>query len=711
MFDDLYPEAAQSALEAKVARPPDPKPSPRFSLWGMTSAVPKGAAAGTAQAIGSTADTLGAFGSVLATTEGSAGGMFSLPTEEEDKQNREATEKLRATGPDYMTEAGRNFRNVAQDYTPDPLTAHTAEKIVFDVARVGTKAIAAAAAVGPGPGAVVAGAEEGFSTSDALAQQGVDLNTRTKVGGVTAAITAASFALPVAGKTVLQTAGLALAGGPVAFMAQNAANKAILKDADYTKLADQYDPFDPMGLALSTLIPLGFGALAMRGASKKSAARAESSEPSAIKMEAKEEAVDAARTSLLRESIDTANPTPGDLASAKPHAEAHAKAIDQMANGERVSVAEDIPPAAALKATEDMAARVEPLRAAVELNKIEPLRLGEAALARLPEERRAAMVDMYTAAAREKPAFDAAVKGIADELGATVKLAALKSATRTVDKVLGDYGGNPTKIKDLVRATILTDSAEAAQRAVAGIFEKFEVMPGGRRNLLDPGINPVDGYRDAKFNVLINGHVAEVQVNLPEMMAAKKQAHPLYEERAKIDREYAGKVLPAEAVARVDALNAKMREIYAPAWEASTKAVNSGSPTGAPLRRAEAGSKTRGGSTSQAMENGTPGQSGLSETGMPSTSSSSALGPKAGSDIGASDASIVGENASFYEREVSRLAAENPEMMVMVDGMDAPKPISEVMAMIKQDLAHDLEDVSLIQVAAECFLSTGMAAA
>jgi len=63
--------------------------------------------------------------------------------------------------------------------------------------------------------------------------------------------------------------------------------------------------------------------------------------------------------------------------------------------------------------------------------------------------------------------------------------------------------------------------------------------------------------------------------------------------------------------------------------------------------------------------------------------------------------------ASFYEKEATRLALENPDVMVMVEGMDAPKPLSEVMAMIKKDLADDIEDSNLIQVAAECFISTG----
>ena len=66
-----------------------------------------------------------------------------------------------------------------------------------------------------------------------------------------------------------------------------------------------------------------------------------------------------------------------------------------------------------------------------------------------------------------------------------------------------------------------------------------------------------------------------------------------------------------------------------------------------------------------------------------------------------------GEKASYHEKEATRLALENPDVMVMVEGMDAPKPLSEVMAMIKKDLADDIEDSNLIQVAAECSISTG----
>ncbi|MFX6949717.1 hypothetical protein ABTH81_21820, partial [Acinetobacter baumannii] len=46
---------------------------------------------------------------------------------------------------------------------------------------------------------------------------------------------------------------------------QQAATRSILQNAGYDKIAEQYDPFDPVGLAVATLIPAGFGAYASRG--------------------------------------------------------------------------------------------------------------------------------------------------------------------------------------------------------------------------------------------------------------------------------------------------------------------------------------------------------------------------------------------------------------------------------------------------------------
>jgi hypothetical protein len=370
MLDDAFQASTDAVLNDLALRPRPPKVQvPSFSVWKTMTAAPRGLAAGASEAAASTAELLGAFGDVSATTEASGRGMFALQSDRERKEAREATEKLRREGVDFRQESGvgPSLRNVAHDYMPDPVAAHGAEVAVGELFRLGGKAIGAATTLGPVAGAVVAGAEEGFTASEKLAEQGVDLGTRSAVGGVTAAITAAGFALPVAGATWKTTAGLALAGGPVSFTAQQAATRAILENADYSKQAAQYDPFDPVGLTLSTLIPFGFGAVAMRGAARAGArgVDAATAPVDAVPVPGKladEATVDAARVNLLREVSDAHRMTPADdLAGATFHQTAVSRAIDQMAGGQRVQVEDVLSEPAMLRATQEITARLKPL--------------------------------------------------------------------------------------------------------------------------------------------------------------------------------------------------------------------------------------------------------------------------------------------------------------------------------------------------------------
>lgn len=356
-LDDAFQSDTDAVLLDMAQRPRPPKrQEPAFSTWGFLKAAPRGAMAGVSQTIGSGADVLEGFSQVL----GSLGTEDWLMPDPADaaRQTEEARKRLKEQGgPTFNSDVGRSFRNVGRDYMPDPVTSHSAEQAVANLFRVGVKAVAAGATIGPIGGAAVVGAEEGFSTADDLAGQGVDLATRAKVGAVTAAFTTGSLALPVAGQTWKTTTGLALAGGPVSFVGQNAATREILENADYAAIGNQYDPFDPVGLALSTLLPLGFGALAMRGARGAKAADSATAKVDEVTGDIAEpvgpprpdaEAVDAARVNLLRENIDNTRPTPAhDLPGAVAHETAVSRAIDQMAAGERVSVT-DVAPANAI---------------------------------------------------------------------------------------------------------------------------------------------------------------------------------------------------------------------------------------------------------------------------------------------------------------------------------------------------------------------------
>lgn len=361
MLDDAFQASTDQALTDLIQRPRPPKPQePAFSMWGLVRAPVRAIPAGVAEAGASIADVAGAVGTLnLASNvpEGASmladlSGGLGAPAE----ARQAATAKMQSGEMFRGGEFATTLRKVAQDYMPDPATAHGAEVTVAEFSRLATKAVGAGLALGPVAGALAAGAEEGFTESEKLAQQGVSVETRSQVGAVTGALTALGFALPVAGQTVRGTVGLALAGGPVSFVAQQAATREILSNAGYDRLADQYDPLDPVGLALSTLVPLGFGMAAMRGAARRAGApEVAKSEMTPIAKAVDEMTVDAARVNLLRENIETRRLAPrDDLIGAQAHEAAVAKAIDQMAAGERVDVTDLIPPQVAERAIREI---------------------------------------------------------------------------------------------------------------------------------------------------------------------------------------------------------------------------------------------------------------------------------------------------------------------------------------------------------------------
>lgn len=328
-------------------------------------------------------------------------------------------------------------------------------------------------------------------------------------------------------------------------------------------------------------------------------------------------------------------------------------------------------------------------------------------MARLAPEQRPALLDQYAKAEAEKPAFDALVAKVSAEVRGVPKLAGLKGVARATEKIVDDYAGDPTKIKDLLRATIEVDNVADAQAAVEAILKQFDVTPGGRRNLLDPAVPSHDGYRDAKFNIKVGDIVAELQVSVPEMLKAKNEVHHLYEERRTLEGKHknADGSYPPEVQARVDELNAQMRVVYEDAWARVTSALKSASDNGAPLRRAESGSNTRGGDTSQAAQAGTPGTPALIDTGMSSTSNKSARGPKSGSDMVSTSEPIVSriaENATM-DAAVRQVLDDRPNAQVLAaDGSAQPAGLAIRAADAKISQAQ--ADAAAFPEAAACAL-------
>jgi hypothetical protein len=350
--------------------------------------------------------------------------------------------------------------------------------------------------------------------------------------------------------------------------------------------------------------------------------------------------------------------------------------------------------------------RAQLLQAVLKGMPVDPVAMRQAERAAAPEmgrlepAQRDVLLGLYEKAEGEKAAFDAQVAKLAQAFRGEAKLADLKGVPRATEKIAADYAGQAGEIKDLLRATIEVDSVADARLVIEQIKKEFDVLPTGQRDLLDPSAPSVDGYRDAKFNVRRGDIVAELQVNLPEMLAAKKQVHHLYEARTKIEREfgYLAKNATPEQLAEIDRLNVAMREVYDPAFaraqsRASVPSIfeNAAGDTGAPLRRADSGGNGRGGTRSQASEY--PPQKLPSETGIPSTSKNSTPGAENTVSMTTSG-DIVPPGAEIATR-VDQIMADMPNAQALLDdGSTVPAGVA---------LASADAKISTTQTDAEAF--------
>lgn len=308
MFDGLYQNETDQALSLEAETPrADPKKKPGM-FTGMGRALVEGPAQGALESARAGLNVLSEFGKAAAFAQGAS---------KEESIDRMFTEE----NPD-----AKKLGRLAKEYDPDPEASSKAAQVVHEFAKFGTKIAGAALLAGPAAPLVV-GADEGISEGLKLADKGVDAATAVKAGAVHGAATAAAVAVPVAGKTILQTVGLAAVGGPAAFMAEQATIREILESADYSAQAAEYDPFDTTGLAVSFLGPLAFGvgAHALRGAKAKPDAKPAPAVP--------DEVVDAARVQLLTDH-DLALVRGTGPEAVLDHAEGRAAAAQRIQDGE-----------------------------------------------------------------------------------------------------------------------------------------------------------------------------------------------------------------------------------------------------------------------------------------------------------------------------------------------------------------------------------------
>jgi hypothetical protein len=202
---------------------------------------------------------------------------------------------------------------------------------------------------------------------------------------------------------------------------------------------------------------------------------------------------------------------------------------------------------------------------------------------------------LFAQAAKVKPSFDRALntgQGVDKELGGVairpenaeqftaalqregpvVIIAGLKGEKRSEEKVNSKYGGDWSRLNDVIRATVAVDgqndipkALDAIRKHMSNLGWSFACAPEDRMTVALPS-----GYRDITLKMKSSeGHIAELQVNLKSMIIAKNgPGHKLYEiQRSIVSKSQLEKreKTPAEIEA-IQKLDQEMKKIYDKAW-------------------------------------------------------------------------------------------------------------------------------------------------
>ena len=387
MIDAMFQEGTDKALDDMVQRPraPAPPEAPGF-FTGLASAAPRGIGGAAAKMLAFGSEIAGAFGDVMGAYPEANGVPL---TDEQRKQGEAARRKLLAEGPRFSNEAGDMFRLRAKDILPDPNTTGMAGQLVSGLFDFGAQAVGYGLTTGPAM-PLALGMDVAMTESDRLKQQGVGLGARSAAGAAAGALAGGSMVVPLTGATALIRGLKGVAVGESAIVGTSLAEKAILKAGGYDKLADTFDPLDPVAWGMG-LVPGALGARfggkpakpvgtlkteadvrvaavltpaeqavsdaferspgnlrelqkaidAQKDPGNKAVLQAELDKQVKAATQADPDLVPAARVMQTVAALDRSRLTPdGDLAGMDAHVRAVEAAMDQIGRGERVDVAD-----------------------------------------------------------------------------------------------------------------------------------------------------------------------------------------------------------------------------------------------------------------------------------------------------------------------------------------------------------------------------------
>lgn len=136
--------------------------------------------------------------------------------------------------------------------------------------------------------------------------------------------------------------------------------------------------------------------------------------------------------------------------------------------------------------------------------------------------------DLIKKANEENPVFQKTLGRVAKENGLHYHGTGAKGANRTFDKVMREYDGDHTQVKDSLRGTIHVDdpSPQGIKQVIDAVGKEMRIT-----KIKDMHDKVQTGYRDVKLTVETpSGHKGEVILATPEMLKAKHEqgGHDLY---------------------------------------------------------------------------------------------------------------------------------------------------------------------------------------
>lgn len=159
--------------------------------------------------------------------------------------------------------------------------------------------------------------------------------------------------------------------------------------------------------------------------------------------------------------------------------------------------------------------------------------------------------------------------------GGMLFIAPLKGQARAAEKVASDYGGDWSKLRDVVRCSIAVDSLDDLHTTLD------KLKAGGMELAMQPKDRfakplPV-GYRDANLIVKLppNGMLAEVQLHVKGVLKAKNEGHKPYEVMRSIEAKKREDWTDQDKAAWQDAFD-KSVKIYSAAWQQASGAAGAG---------------------------------------------------------------------------------------------------------------------------------------